>query len=93
MSTGCTCNPKKMASRGRCAIHGFKADPLVALRKQIVKMTAHQLADEVLGLASDQVEHGCDGRGEPLYEDSDRTRLRILIEVARGRLIPKPRRK
>ena len=85
MSTGCTCNPKKMASRGRCAIHGFKADPLVALRKQIVKMTAHQLADEVLGLASDQVEHG--------YEDSDRTRLRILIEVARGRLIPKPRRK
>lgn len=88
----CTCNPKKMASRGRCAVHGFRADPHVIMRRRIAKMSIHQLANEVLDLANDHVEHGSDGIGEPLYEGAEKTRLLILIGVARERLTGKPRK-
>jgi hypothetical protein len=50
-----------MASRGRCAIHGFKADPLFTWRKQIAKASSRRLAQEVCDIR--QRGHGHRRRG------------------------------
>jgi hypothetical protein len=87
-SKRCTCDPRKMASRGRCAIHGFEADPTTRLRKQIEKMPIRKLIEEVLNLADGGVD-ALDGDENPIYDDDERQRLHLLVHIAHKRLVNK----
>ncbi len=84
----CTCDPKKLASRGRCAKHGFAADPVFVHRKQLQQMTLRDLLKQLIDLAAVAID-ACDGREEPLYNSSEQQRLTVLIEVAKERLLGK----
>jgi len=88
----CTCDPRKLTSRGRCAVHGFKTDPLLAKRQAFKSLPRHELAGQVIELA-DAALDAADGDGEPFYSKSECAVFRVLLDVARERLQRAPKKR